>query len=465
MVRGPTAGRRRKALDAVRQAFAEFLRLPALIIAGFLLLAFATYWIDQGGAGSLVGNVRAALERGMFGDAASTRELLGTIAGALITITSITVSLLLVALQQSASALTHQVYDQFLRNWHNQLYFGVLVGLSLFSVVTYASAGPLNPVAGAIVALAATVFALLLLLVLFYTTVDQMRPVVIIESIRRHAMDAREAQRAMLGCTRAAPATTPDVRIVVPARTHGFVRSVDVARLRRAVAESGGEVEIVLLASIGTYVVFGEPLAEVRARSRDAGDQVAAVIEEAIGRGYKRDLAADPLDGIEELETIAWTSISSAQSDPDAGVLAIYGLRDLLGRWHDGTWTTQRDESSPVVYTDDVVPKLLNAFESLAVVASESMQHQSYAEVLRTFDIVFHRLADRERRRVEDIVLRTLSALGEHVLTAELESAIDGLVATLKRAGSTGTATALDTAMQQLARSIGRLGARSTRSG
>ena len=60
-----------------------------------------------------------------------------------------------------------------------------------------------------------------------------------------------------------------------------------------------------------------------------------------------------------------------------------------------------------------------------------------------------------------DIVLRTLSALGEHVLTAELESAIDGLVATLKRAGSTGTATALDTAMQQLARSIGRLGAKS----
>ena len=457
-----TTSRRRKAVLAIRQAFAEFLRLPTLIIAAFLALAVVTYAIDRAGNDGPLGGARALLERAMFGDTASTRELLGTIAGALTTITSITVSLLLVALQQSASALTHQVYDQFLRNWHNQFYFGVLVGLSLFSLVTYASTGPLNAVVGATVALALAVAALFLLLVLFYTTVDQMRPVVIIEAIRRHAVQARFAQHRLLAATRSAASPAFGFAIVVPAESHGFVTAVDVLRLREAATQAGGRVEIALLASIGTHVVYGQPLAEVRASSGEAAQRIAALIEETVSRGSKRDLAADPLDGIEELETIAWTSISTAQSDPDAGVLAIYGLRDLLARWQDDA-DVQRDDASPVVYIDDVPERLLNAFESLAVVASESMQHQSHAEILRTFDILFERLSERGKARVEDIVMRTLPAVGDHVLTAELDDAMIRLVATLQRAGREVTAGALDAARRRLAASIGRLGARSTR--
>ena len=174
----------RKSLDAWRVAFAEFLSVPALIITGFVLLATATFVLDRSQADRLM-PARQLLQAFVFADSAATACLLGTISAGLITITSITLSLLLISLQQSASALTHQVCDQFLRSWHNQMYFGVFVGLSEYALITLASVGPLNPVFGGAVALVLTILALGLLLALFYTTVDQKRPVMIIEAIRR----------------------------------------------------------------------------------------------------------------------------------------------------------------------------------------------------------------------------------------------------------------------------------------
>jgi uncharacterized membrane protein len=95
--------------------------------------------------------------------------------------------LLLVALQQSAASLTHEVFDQFLRRRINQFYFGFFVGLALFALVTLATVTEsFNPVFGATLAFLLTIMALYLLIVLLYTTVNQMRPAVIIEAIRNY---------------------------------------------------------------------------------------------------------------------------------------------------------------------------------------------------------------------------------------------------------------------------------------
>jgi uncharacterized membrane protein len=457
-----------KEWDALRQAFAEFLWVPALIIVAFLLLAAATFALDRSKAAWLV-PMRTLLQTYVFADAGGTSDLLTTVASGIITITSITISLLLIALQQSAGALTHQVYDQFLRTWHNQAYFGVFVGLPIYALVTLASAGPLNPVFGATIALLSTILALCLLLMLFYTTVNQMRPVVIIEAIHKYVLLARKAQLGLLRATRRTPRLSAPVSLAVDARAHGFVTRIDVEALRAAAAQASAEVEVVLRVTLGAYVVFGQRLADVTAHTQADAQALAEVLEDAVHRAAKRDIATDPLDGIEELETIGWTSISSAASDPDAGVLTIYGLRDILARWSqpadDAADAGAADDVAPVVYVDDVPARLLNAFESLAVSASESMQHQSLAEILRTFELLFERLAPEGQARVEDIVLRSLSSLGDHVLTLELETALNRLIARFEAAGRSTTAAAVVAARDRLARSIGKLGSRSTRAG
>jgi len=92
--------------EVVHRAFVEFLKLPILIVAGFIVLAAVTSFIDYTEIGWLQ-TLRAPIHDAFFRDSQATSDLLSTIASGVITVTSITFSLLLLAVQQAASSLTH----------------------------------------------------------------------------------------------------------------------------------------------------------------------------------------------------------------------------------------------------------------------------------------------------------------------------------------------------------------------
>lgn len=446
----------------MRRAFEEFLLLPTCIITGFLLLAVLSYALDQSQPAWLR-PVRHLLEAHIFSEPQATADVLATVAGALATIVSITITLLLIALQQSASSLTHQIYDQFLRRRHNQFYFGFFVGLALYALVTLATVGPLNPVVGATLTMGLTVLALYLLIVLFYTTIDQMRPSAIIEAIHDHVLVARAQQQALLHRTRRGFRSDAPVRLEARAAHHGFVTAIDVDAIEAAATRAAGGTEVELRVSIGSFVAMGDVLATVRAHSDVAS--LGDVLERAIERSRDRDLRTDALNGIEEMETIAWTTISTAQSDPDPARIVICGLRDLLARWASAEAAGPAGNPAPVVYHDNVMGRLMDAFESLAVSASESMQHQTYGEILRALALMLERLPPPLQRRAQDIVLCSLSGLGEHILTAGLRDALEDVTTALRCNGFAEAADAVQQALTRLARSHGRLASRSTRAG
>lgn len=160
---------------------------------------------------------------------------------------------------------------------------------------------------------------------------------------------------------------------------------------------------------------------------------------------------------------IGWTSISTAKSNPTPGLLVIHSLRGLLARWAEDESDLPEKPPAPVVYTDTVPAKLMNALESLAVVATESMQHQSFAEVLQTFSVLFKRLPQDQQARAEDLILRILSGLGDHILTLRLEEQLSALATALTESGRPETASAVRTARDTLARSVGKVNSRATR--
>lgn len=448
--------------DDIRRAFLTFLTVPSLITAGFILLAAIMYLLDHTAtAGS--DPFRAFLKAHLFRDSQATSSLLGTIAGSIITVTSITFSLLLLAVQQSASSLTNQVFDQFLRRRLNQVYFGFFVGLALYTLVILATVDPSdNPVYGATVAFLLTGVALYLLVLLLYTTINQTRPVEIIATIHDHTLIAREHQRAFLRRTRRSSCVALGISIPVTTIGHGFMVSVNLDTIGAAIERARDDVEVVLLISVGAYVAFRDVIAEVRAQTMDDAMAVANAVPRAIHLERQRDFATDPAYGIEQLQTIAWTSISTAKSNPAPGLLVIHNLRDMLAHWSAGE--EAGDETPlPVVYRDDVPAQLFDAFESLAVVASESMQHQSITEIIHTLAMMFDRLPPDWQQRTEDLILRIISSLGDYVLTAGLDAALTALVRTLTDAMRLDTAAAVQAAQAGLRASVGHLHSRSTR--
>lgn len=449
--------------DTVRRAFSEFLKVPTAIIAAFLLLAVFSYLLDRSEI-EWLRPLRQLLRRHVFANPKATSDLLGAVAAGIITMTSVTISLLLVAVQQAASSMTSAVFDQFLRRRHNQIYFGFFIGIALYALITLATVNPpFNPVFGGTFAFIGTVIALYLLILLLYTTINQMRPVEVIEAIHDHVLKARARQVRFLARTRRHPESKSAPRHLVEADRHGFVTHIDLKGIGAAIDANAAESEVVLLVSIGLHVAFGQRIAAISAPDDEAAKKIGQAVSCAIRLERQRDILIDPVYGIEQLETIAWTSISTAKSNPAPGLLTIFSLRDVLARWSVEAAPDPPEKIFPVVCSDETPRRLLDAFETLAVASSESMQHQNYVAVLETFSGLFDRLPNDQQIQIEDRILRILSALGDHVLTSELEAALTALAGKLREAKRWSTANAVQSAQEKLAQSIGQLNSRATR--
>ena len=451
-----------ESFDAIRRAFSEFLLLPAIIIFCFFLLAAGTYLLDTSEDGWLIPG-REFLQAHIFASAKATSDLLGAIAAGIISVTSLTITLLLIVVQQSAASMTAQVFDQFLRRKTNQIYFGFFVGLALYSLITLATVNdPFNPVWGGTVALLLTIIALFLLVLLMYTTINQMRPVEIIEAIHQHILTSRNKQLQLINKTRRASSVQSTVFKEVSCTKHGYIARINLELFEQVQNEIKEEWEVVFYVSIGTFVSYDDTFAMVKASNPEHLNRISKAVLKAVHIDRQRDIDLDPAYGIEQLGTIAWTSISTSKSNPTPGLLTIRSLRNILARWSEEPPETDV-KTLPVVYTDNTFAALMDTFETLGVVSSESMQHQNFIEVIRSLGLLMHRLPAPIRLRAEDTILRLLSVLGDHVLTNEMETALITLSAKLRSLDMNITAAAVDEARATLAQSVGKLNSRATR--
>ena len=422
-------------MDVIRRAFQEFLMLPSLIILLFLLLAVGAYMFERSEL-TLYSPLRDFLEARIFANAAATSELLSTIAGSIITVTSITITLMLLILQQTASTMSTQVFDQFLRRRSNQFYFGFFIGLALYTLITLATVDePFNPVFAAGLAYILTVITLYLLILLFYATIHQMRPPVIIQAIHDHTLAARQHQYGLLARTRRESQFQGSITYQVFATNHGFVTGIRMDYLAKIVDETERACEIVLTVSVGSFVAYNDLLAEIKMTRENGFPQLEQRVREAIYLERSRNLDNDPAYGIAQLENIAWTSTSTAKSNPTPGLQVIYSLRDLLARWAVEEPPPAAQEPLPVVYNDNVFDDLLSAFESLAVVATQSKEHQILTGILNAFSTQYHNFPEDWLPQVDETLFRIVPTLTQHILTRDLEAAVVNLITEVEEAG------------------------------
>lgn len=448
----------------VRRAFSDFLAVPTAVIGLFLLLAGATYAVNMLSTPWL-SSLRFFLARFVFKSPDATSDVLRVLTGSIITVTSISFSILPLAVQQAAGLFTSQVIEQFLRRRLNQVYFGFFVGLSLYLLLLLSAVGPgFNPVLGATFGLILSIAALYILVVLVYATINQVQPSLITEAIHNHTVKAREWQLELLCRTRRSPHLVSGAGRVVRAREDGFVTDIRLDALSSAARAAGEETETVLHPSIGAYVAFGDTIAEVRARDEGVLSRLETAVRQAVVLERERDIERDPTYGIEQLLNIGWTTGSTSKHNPAAARIVILRLRDLLARWSSDPDAGRHDgQAAPVVYTDNVAQTLMEALSSMAIVSSESMQHQNFTEVMQTFAIMFERLPSEQQDRAEEHILRLLPTLGDEPLSAELDRALGGLIRALTSAGRPDAAGAVREAREQLASTIGKLNSRSTR--
>lgn len=233
------------------------------------------------------------------GDGESARAMLQVLAGSIITVTGLTFSLTVLALQLASQQFSPRLLRDFTRDRIIRAVLTILIGALVFTttVLREVDADRALPEVGLLVASVLGLVAVAAVLA-FITHIARLLRV---DTMMRTVHD--ETDKAITAFYPAyddrrprSPdelSLDPASGVVVSARTSGFVRAVNVAALVRAARAH----DLVVFVEIrpGDHVVRGTPVATVwpRGGSRPSAAAAADLVHAGIMMGYERTIEQD----------------------------------------------------------------------------------------------------------------------------------------------------------------------------
>lgn len=310
--------------------------VPALVTLAAIVLAFLSLEVDR-----LVGPDERAQHSLLFGGGAeSARGVLGAIATGIITVTGVTFSVTIIALQLASSQFTPRVLRNFTADRGNQLVLGVLIGTFTFALlVQRAVRGEAEGVEAFIPSVSVTIAVGLTLLSIgfFIFFIDHLarsiQASVLIDRVTADALDLVDRLfPAPLG--RPASEEGADGRRVpagppaqIAADAAGYLQVVDEQALFHHADNHAATVRMEV--RIGEFLLPGAALASVWP-AEAADEELTRRIRSAFVLGVERNLRQDLELAIVELVDIAIKGLSPSVNDPTTAMNCIDRLGQVL---------------------------------------------------------------------------------------------------------------------------------------
>lgn len=389
-----------------------FWLLPGLIALGFVALAFLLVRVDKG----LPAN---QLDFTFDGDASAARDVLGTIAGSLITVAGLTFSLTIVVLVLVSGQFTPRSVPAFLADRVNQTTAGTFIGAFAYCLLVLRTVrdadendvGGFVPKLSVSVAVALAVLAIALLLFFIHHLGSSIQASSIVRRIGFDTLAQVDRLPDEQGSGPGGSALSGEPGVVRPARA-GYVRHV----ARDDIAEQvGAGVVVRLPARVGAFLTAEDVLAEVWPAS--ATEQAAGRIRLRVALGPERDLRQDVLYGLRQLAEIAMKALSPGINDPSTAESAIGYLRAILERLAQRTLPAE-------VWTGNVVASL-HTFEDYVEGSFDQMARYASIDpnVVVTILDALERIGDAARRAGRPERTTFLRRVAERVAEPALEEA------------------------------------------
>jgi len=105
--------------------------IPAIIAVCFLLLSLIMLKIDFSEAGK---NLKASLSWLSLKDASTARSIIATVAGAIISLTVFSFSMVMIVLNQAASQMSNRVLSSMIENRFQQIVLGFYIGTIVYAL-------------------------------------------------------------------------------------------------------------------------------------------------------------------------------------------------------------------------------------------------------------------------------------------------------------------------------------------
>jgi uncharacterized membrane protein len=279
-----------------------------------------------------------------FGSADSARQILTTLAGAVITVVGVVFSIMIVTLTLASTQFGPRILRNFIRDRGTQVTLGTFVATFVYATLVLISiggnGGRFTPHLSITVAVALVGVSMAVLIFFIHHIASSIQLPQVIASIARDLSRAIDAESSGGGTLEAGPSVDELVRRMddsggtVPAPASGYLQFIRHEVLVRLATERGAVIR--LLHRPGHFVVSGHPMATVW--PPDAAASVTQGLRQAHVTGPYRTLTQDLAFAVDQLVEIAIRALSPAVNDTFTALTCIDWLGESLCKvttqWH-----------------------------------------------------------------------------------------------------------------------------------
>jgi uncharacterized membrane protein len=340
--------------------------VPSIMAAGAVTSAFTAIWIDEhvlkGGPGE---TVTLAYGGGVDG----AREVLSTIAGAMITVAGVIFSVTVVALTLASQQFGPRLLRNFMQDRGNQVVLGTFISIHLFCLIILRAvrgedAGGFVPHLSVSIALTLALVAAGVLIYFFHHVTSSIRASSVIAKVAGELDQTIDRlfpecvkQPGSLPTSDSLPSDHIRSSIHIHAVENGYLQLVETETLVSLAARH--DLIIRLDCRPGDFVTNGTPIATIFPAAH-VSQEVREVVNDAFVLGDERTVVQDVLFPAQQLTEIAIRALSPSMNDPSTTLACIDRLGAAFIR------LGRRRAPSPYRYDDDCRLRLISYPVSLA---------------------------------------------------------------------------------------------------
>ncbi|MEL0629648.1 DUF2254 domain-containing protein [Psychromonas aquatilis] len=321
---------------AIDKARTSFWFVPSIMVLSSILLAIISIYIDA----FFINNMDTPLPLINQMDIDAIRSLLGIIAGAMITVTSIVFSITVVSLTLASSQFGPRLLRNFMMDKGTQLVLGAFISNFLFCIlifcaISFQSPYDFKPVLTVIITIIMTGISVGVLIYFIHHIAKSIQADVVIEDVylelQNHietlfpsiSVPHKEAEHANSN----ARITVHDHQLNVISKCSGYIQTVDLEGLLTLATNK--QVFIECCFKPGDFVLKGTAIAIIHADTKINKDRDAEVLA-LITLGAYRTPVQDPEFAVHQLVEIALRALSPGINDPYTAITCIDKLNSTL---------------------------------------------------------------------------------------------------------------------------------------
>lgn len=263
------------------------------------------------------------------------KTMLGSIAGATLTVVSLAFSLMMVVVIQTANAYSPRLLQQFIADRHNHHVLGLLMGSFAYTLIVLRSIRTepsFVPHLAVNVALLLSIFSIIALISFIQNVARSIQVGSIIELIEQQTLDILRHEHKHPPGERHHGEYTLRYGYTVCANDSGYIRLFEKSLLDRIMSHPESVVEF--HHHVGDYVLKGSELLTVwNVLDEGARKELGDDLREGVVQGNRRSWAHDVHYGFEQLTDIALKALSPGINDPTTANMTIRSLGKLYRLW------------------------------------------------------------------------------------------------------------------------------------